>query len=575
MCKLHIMTEQAPEFGNSSGSGSGQLVVLIGILTTVICLVYLCLLDRAVVSTDRFSPIYRFLLIVYDFKTAWILAVATCLAAVWRNPKPALNLAQALGEHPAIAAAVAIVLFSLGSIFVYHSYPFSMDEYAAVFQSKIFSTGRLYAQLPPNYMDWLIVRGFNGGFLVGSHETGRVIEGYWPGFALILSLFEFLRLPWLCNATLAALALFLIHRLTVELTQDKRAAGWAILFALASGAFAANAISYYSMQAHMTLNLLFAYLLMRPSAFRAFGAGLAGSVALILHNPMPHTAFAMPWLLAFVVNRQQWRYVPPLVLGYAPGLALGLGWLMFRSDIASGAYDISAIRESARGAFTWPSAAIVNMRVASLVKMWVWACPCLFVFAALGFMRYRGSTPARLLGYSAAFTFVAYLFVTFDQGHGWGYRYFHPAWGVIPILAGCAMADGSKTHARLVSFAGAAAILGLIAIVPLQLFQIDQVILRHLALIGPPQRPGNNVYFIHPRGGFYVADMVQIDPLLRDLDLKLVSRGTDLDDQMIKRNWPSAEKVASEPAYDQWYLGPTDLRGSIGDSDSPRSFVLK
>jgi hypothetical protein len=215
------------------------------------------------------------------------------------------------------------------------------------------------------------------------------------------------------------------------------------------------------------------------------------------------------------------------------------------------------------------------MRVASLVKMFVWACPCLFVFAALGFMRYRASAPVRLLGYSAALTFVAYLFVTFDQGHGWGYRYFHPAWGVIPILAGCAMAHSNKTHARLVSFAGAAAILGLIAIVPVQLFQINEVILGHLALIGAPLRPGNNVYFIHPRGGFYVADMVQIDPLLRDLDLKLASRGADLDNQMIKRNWPNAVKVASEVAYDQWYLGPTDQRGSVGNGESARYFVLK
>ena len=91
-----------------------------------------------------------------------------------------------------------------------------------------------------------------------------------------------------------------------------------------------------------------------------------------------------------------------------------------------------------------------------------------------------------------------------------------------PILAGCAMAGQgreSKTDSRLISFAGAAAILNLVVVMPFQMHQIGEFIAQHLAQLPPPQRPGNNVYFIHPRGGFYVADMVQMDPLLRDRDL--------------------------------------------------------
>ena len=90
--------------------------------------------------------------------------------------------------------------------------------------------------------------------------------------------------------------------------------------------------------------------------------------------------------------------------------------------------------------------------------------------------------------------------------------------------------------------------------------QIEQFVSTHLAQLGPPRRPGNNVYFIHPRGGFYVADMVQIDPLLGDADLILVSRGAELDSMMVLQNWPSAIKLAGARAYDQWYLGPEDQR---------------
>jgi len=107
------------------------------------------------------------------------------------------------------------------------------------------------------------------------------------------------------------------------------------------------------------------------------------------------------------------------------------------------------------------------------------------------------------------------------------------------------------------------------------LSEIRQFISQHLAQLPPPRRPGNNVYFIHPRGGFYVADMVQIDPLLRDPDLLLVSRGTELDAKMINENWPDAIKIGSGPSYDQWYLGPMDRRQRMPGAQNTTRFVLR
>jgi hypothetical protein len=210
--------------------------------------------------------------------------------------------------------------------------------------------------------------------------------------------------------------------------------------------------------------------------------------------------------------------------------------------------------------FTWPSMSLFNMRAASTVKMWVWAVPCLYLFAALGWLRHRDKLPIRSLAASAAFTFFGYLFVHLDQGHGWGFRYFHAAFGAIPILAACALAGPPALNPRLISFAGAAAILSLLSVVPFQLNEVGGVISTHLALLGPPLRPGNNVYFIRPRGGFYIADMVQIDPFLHDQDLRLVSRGGPLDVEMVQRNWPSATLINHTAAYDQWSLGLEDQR---------------
>jgi hypothetical protein len=547
---------------------------LVGVLLCAACLAYFSLLDRVVLSSAHFSPIFRYLLTAYDSRTAWF-ALAICLvAAFWNRPAPIENLVETAGQHPCTIALASVALIALGAIFVYHDYPLSMDEYAAVFQSKIFASGRLFAVLPGDLVDWLVVRGFNGAFLVASQETGRAIEQYWPGFALLLAPFEFLRAPWLCNALLAGLAIALIHWITQEITGDRRAAGWALLFTVASSAFVADALSYYSMQAHLTANLTFVALLLKPSKYRAFGAGLVGSLSLILHNPVPHTLFAVPWIVATAIDRDRRQYLLPLMLGYLPGVGIGLGWLLFRSSFTSSIHGVSAITGITSGVFAWPNSTILNMRVAALAKMWLWAVPCLFVFALLGGLRHWDNRHARLLMQSAVLTFIGYLFVRFDQGHGWGYRYFHSAWGAIPILAGCAMTDRSDAERKLVSFAGAMVILTFVVVMPFQLNEISEVISQHLAQLPPPKRPGNNVYFIRPRGGFYVADMVQFDPLLRNRDLLLVSRGADLDTQLIRRNWPNALKIASGPTADQWYLGPQDQRVPLPGEPHQRHFVF-
>ncbi len=567
----------------SHGSGEPRLPLIsltshripfAGVLLCALFVAYFYMLDRVLFSSAHFSPIFRLLLTVYDSRTAW-LALAICLlAALWNRPAPIARLVGLFGQHPHAVALASGALIALGAIAVYHDYPFSMDEYAAVFQSKIFASGRLFAQLPRNLIDWLVVRGFNGSFLIASPETGKAIEQYWPGFALLLAPFEFLKVPWLCNAWLAGLAIFLIHWITKEITGDRPAAGWALLFTVASGAFVADALSYYSMQAHLTANLLYVALLLKPSRCRVMGAGLIGSLALILHNPVPHTLFAVPWIVAMMMDRDQRRYLLPLMLGYLPGVGVGLGWLMFRSDIASATHGASAVSGVASGVFGWPDSTLLNMRAAALAKMWLWAVPCVFVFALLGRFRHRDNRHVRLLMQSAVLTFIGYLFVRFDQGHGWGYRYFHSAWGAIPIMAGCAMTGRSDAQQRLVSFAGAAAILNLVVVMPFQMHEISEVISQHLAQLPPPKRPGNNVYFIHPRNGFYVADMVQTDPLLRNRDLLLASRGAQLDTQLIRQNWPSAVKIASGGAADQWYLGPQDQRLPIPGKRDQQNFVF-
>jgi hypothetical protein len=549
-------------------------IVALGLVLTTIVLAYFYAADHYFFSTRRMTPIFRHLLMVDDSKTAWLTLAVCIVAAFWKNPMPLLKAIDFVGLHVTMVVTATVALLALGAVFVYHNDAFCMDEYAAVFQAKTFAAGRLTAQLPQSVINWLIPPGFNGAFLVASRSTGQAMEAYWPGFSLILAPFEFLGIPWLCNSTLAGIAIFLVHRITLEITDDWRAAGWAVLFTLASGAFAAYAISYYSMQAHLTANLLFVWLLLKPTPYRAFGAGVVGSLALVLHNPLPHVLFATPWIIAFARSKDERRSFFALILGYLPlTFLLGAGWLFLREIVTSGNSGFNVIGDNINAVFRLPNSSMIDIRVAEIAKMWIWAVPCLFLLAVLGRLRRGDDWRVRLLTQSAVLTFVGYVFFIFDQGHGWGYRYFHSAWGAVPILAACAMTARSESNDLLAAFAGAAAILNLVLVVPVQMMQMDGIVTRHSAQLPPPRRPGNNVYFVRD-GGFYRADLVQSDPLLRADDLILFSGGDVLDAELMRQNWPTAVLVNRGLGVEEWNLGPADQRQISKDLPGIKRFVF-
>jgi hypothetical protein len=557
-----------------SPSAAERRIALLGVILTAIAFAYFQGAGHHYFSTQRMSPIFRYLLTVDDPKTAWLTFGACILAALWKNPAPLVRVVDSVGSNVNTVVLASVALFGLGALFIYQNNAFCMDEYAAVFQAKTFATGRLTAQLPPSVVDWIIPPGFNGAFLIASRTTGQAIEAYWPGFALLLAPFEFLGAPWLCNASLAGFAIFLVHRITFEITEDRRAAGWAVLFTVASGVFAAYAISYYSMQAHLTANLLFVWLLLKPTPCRAFGAGIVGSLALVLHNPFPHVLFAAPWIVAIARSREQRRSLVALILGYLPlTMFIGAGWLYLRGFIGPRNSGFNVISHNIVY-FRFPDKSMIDMRIAAIFKMWIWAVPCLFLFAALGRVRRRDDPHVRLLAQSAAVTFVGYLCFIFDQGHGWGYRYFQSAWGVVPILAACAMTTRPESNGRLAAFAGAAAILNLVLVVPVQMMQIHDIIARHSAQLPNPRRPGNNAYFVHASGGFYLGDLVQSDPLLRDDDLILFSRGPELDAELRRQNWPTAVLVERRFGVEEWNLGPKDQRQPSTDTPGVERFAF-
>jgi len=503
-----------------------------------------------------FAASFSYLLTTGDSIGNWLLLLlAACAYLLRRHAGAACAAIRIAGSHPWLAAAVLFPLLCIGTLGVYHDQPLSMDEYAAVFQAKAFAAGRLAGAFPPDLLDALVPARFQNVFLTVSRATGEVSSTYWPGFALLLAPFAWLNATWAANPAIGALAVPAVHRLTREVTGSGEAAAWAAAITIASPVFIVDSVSYYSMQMHLLCNTVFALLLLQPTVPRAAAAGLLGSVALTLHQPVPHLLFLVPFVFWLAFRRRSGAALAALAIGYLPlGVLFGLGWHshimeMIRSaasaavPAAPGRPLADTILDRISGVLTLPHAATFAARVAGLTKIWTWGAAGLMVLAAFGYVAGRANPAVRLLGAAALVTFVGYFFFPMDQGHGWGFRYFHSAWFALPVLAAAGLiAVRGDSGNGLRGMTAWLVVLSLVFANALRLAEVESFIAEHLAQVPPlaEKVPSGTrqIIFVRLGTGFYVEDLVQNDPYLRTSRITMVHQGEERTADLMKSRFP-------------------------------------
>jgi len=504
-----------------------------------------------------------------------VLVIAIALGAwMLRRRSPSVDPVAILGRNPWPTAVVTFLALCTAMLTVAHNHALAGDEHLALFQSRVFAAGHLTGLFPPELVYRLIPTNYIDRWLIAS-GSGRVASMYWPGFSLILVPFTLLGAPWACNPLLASLSLVLIAKLAARLTSDPRAGGWAMLFTLGSPGFVGMALSYFSMSAHLFLNLLFAWLLIEPTARRIVAAGVIGSLALVQSNPVPHLLFALPWIAWLGRQPDGRRGVLLLGAGYAPlALLLGLGWWLFLRELQGKLPMLLYPPDSDplhrlgnlvwylslefRAVFSIPADEVLAKRIGEQVRLWSWAVPGLPLLALAGWwMLGRRVAGLHLFALSLGATLLGYLFVSFDQGYGWGARYVHSAWGALPLLASAAMvcAERAARGRELGYYVVRTAMYSLVFATALRLFQIQLFMQDQLALRPPFEKGVRQIVFIAPNFDFYTQDFVQNDPFLREPVIFMMSRRPNRDYyQVIARHFPAARLVYDGPEGQVWHL---------------------
>jgi hypothetical protein len=161
------------------------------------------------------------------------------------------------------------------------------------------------------------------------------------------------------------------------------------------------------------------------------------------------------------------------------------------------------------------------------------------------------------------------MFVPVDQGHGWGYRYFHSAWLVLPLLAAAFLYSATKEASRpeqpvpepaslgdVRAYVVACALLSLFAGVGLRASQMNGFLTSHLSQY--PHYAGTEPRIVVQSGvGFYAYDLVQNDPFLRQDVVRMINIGEDATADAIKRHFPTYHRVYADQYGQVWSAAPT------------------
>lgn len=509
----------------------------------------------------RGEPIGLAIVVLFSFASALLFFGKREFFASWlgrlRANLPSTNIpsAQRTAKVPAsagvalplIIACLVFAVASLGTHFVCHDYSLSSDEFNADFQAEIFLHGKVTAEIPPQWLQAVrVIKPIYVDYLPLTHSWKAA---YLPAYAALRALFQAVHLQFSLNPLLAAITVLALYGTARSIWPNERQhALLAVLLLAVAPQFLLTSMTAYAMPAHLALNTVWLWLYTRPDLRRFYLAPFVGVLAIGLHQPIVHALFVAPFLIRLVLE-QRWRAVISFGLIYSLGCVVWYTWRL---------HYLPPSADAAGSIFRLFNPKMIVIQPMDLLLIIGWSCLATPLLAVLGFRRIfhrlaaTGSVNARFreardlhlslleqnpsslrpeiavqskqrailrdAALSCLFTFGFYYFFFVDQGHGWGYRYFHGTLSCLVLVAvnGWEVLVETAGARRARNFLLAGAVVSLLVALPLRCYQAETFIRPFARASEAIHSMNAEVVGIDPRFAWYSNDLIRNDPFLED-----------------------------------------------------------
>ena len=436
-----------------------------------------------------------------------------------------------------LVAPVAAAVFACGVVgarYLFEGFDLSRDEFLAVFDSKIFGSGRLFASLP---LEWRpFADALQPQYMARLKGGEQVASFYLPLNAMFRALFGVFASPVIMNPLLAAGSVLLVHGIARDLWPSRPdAALVATLLLATSSQVLFMSMTSYAMTGHLFLNLLWLRCFLKGGVLGHGGALAMGFMACGLHQFVFHPLFATPFIARL------WRpgdrrlcilyglAYGAMILFWLSYLRVALLWEGVAPPVGDGAVDggashlVTLILEHLE---RFEPAATIPLFF-NLLRLIAWQNLLLIPLCVLAWRAIREDEGvASQLAAGIALTLLAMFLLSPFQGHGWGYRYLHGLVGSFCLLAGYGWiratpgGDRASSGSPMLAFVGASLFSVLIA-VPVHAAQVRALIAPSMAADRAIASADVDIVLIDDDGVQQGHDFVRNDPFLRNRPLTL------------------------------------------------------
>jgi hypothetical protein len=473
---------------------------------------------------------------------------------LYREKAPSSQLSGFLKwkNLPVMVALGVLIATCVGRFAVYQNFDLCIDEYLNDFEVKILDQHHLLATVPEEWRDYQ--NAMKVPYENYHSDQGCWASGFLPGFASLDYLFSQFDLSWALSPTLAALSILLLAGLSRRIFPDHPllAANLAILLLALSPQFLAMAMTQFAWTAHLCGTLLWVWLFSHPNRLLFLLTPILGALLIGLHQPHVHPLVAAPFVFRLISN-QRWKDFAWFAFWY---LIAAWGWyrvfILLRPTAFATGGDLNNLLPASSLAII-PVLLSLIFATFHAVTLFAWAPPVLVPFLGMFLLTWKKQPPLVQDGFLAVcLTFLFYLFFPHPQGHGWGFRYLHSAYGLLALAAvGGALTlcrEGWNSHVSKALLASIA--FCLLIQIPYRSYEIRAMV-RPLALTWNyiSSRPSDFV-IIETSDFWYSWDLVRNDPWLKQMPLVFYG------DKLTPKQWTDLSRKGTVTV-----IGASEVKG--------------